>query len=85
MSIEHNSQQLDLRVPVAVTLGRLTERISHVFHERNIAMPPQWYLRVKGKPIALGDFDVIADFPIGNGDVFGVVTPQPSMSGTGSG
>lgn len=74
VSIELNEQQLDLRVPAAVTLARLTELIAHVLRERGIVMPPQWRLQVKGKPLALGDFDVLADFPVGDGDVLAVVT-----------
>ena len=74
VSIELNKQQLDLRVPVAVTLARLSELIARVLQEHNIAMPPEWHLRLKDKPIALGDFDVIGDFPVGEGDVFTVVT-----------
>jgi hypothetical protein len=36
-------------------------------------MPPEWRLRLKDKPIALGDHDVVGDFPVGDGDVFEVV------------
>ena len=75
VSLELNGQELDLRVPSAVTLARLTELIAQVLRERGIVMPPEWRLRLRGKPIALGDFDVIADFPVGDGDVLAVVTP----------
>lgn len=74
LSIEFNRQQLDLRVPAAVTLGRLTELIGQVLHEHDIVMPPHWRLRVKDKPIALGDYDIVGDFPVGDGDVLAVVT-----------
>ncbi|MGN7797515.1 EsaB/YukD family protein [Leifsonia sp. 22587] len=73
VSLELRGRQLDLRVPTAVTLGRLTELLAQVLREHHIVMPPEWRLRLKDKPIALGDHDVIADFPVGNGDVFEVV------------
>jgi uncharacterized ubiquitin-like protein YukD len=75
VSIELNGKQLDLRVPAAVTLARLTELLTQVLREHNIGMPPVWRLRLKDKPIALGQFDVISDFPVGDGDVLAVVTP----------
>ncbi|MDR6971807.1 EsaB/YukD family protein [Leifsonia shinshuensis] len=73
VSLELRGRQLDLRVPTAVTLGRLTELLAQVLREHGMVMPPEWRLRLKDKPIALGDHDVIADFPVGNGDVFEVV------------
>lgn len=73
ISLELNGQQLDLRVPTAVTLARLSHLIDAVLTERGIRMPPEWRLRLKDKPIALGDYDVIGDFPVGDGDVFEVV------------
>ncbi|WP_431219086.1 EsaB/YukD family protein [Leifsonia xyli] len=76
LSIELNGKQLDLRVPAAVTLARLTELIGRVLREHDIVMPAEWRLRLKDKPIALGDHDVIADFPVGDGDVLEVVTPS---------
>lgn len=76
ISLELNGRQLDLRVPTAVTLARLTELIDGVLRERGIGMPPEWRLRLKDKPIALGDYDVIGDFPVGDGDVFEVVAAE---------
>jgi len=73
ISLDLNGQQLDLRVPTAVTLARLCELIDGALVERGIRMPPQWRLRLKDKPIALGDYDIIGDFPVGDGDVFEVV------------
>jgi uncharacterized ubiquitin-like protein YukD len=73
ISLEFNGQQLDLRVPTAVTLARLSDLIDAVLSERGIRMPPEWRLRLKDKPIALGDHDVVGDFPVGDGDVFEVV------------
>ena len=73
ISLELNGQQLDLRVPTAVTLARLAELIGAVLTDRGIRMPQEWSLRLKDKPIALGDFAVIGEFPIGDGDVFDVV------------
>ena len=75
ISIELNGQQLDLRVPTAVTLARLTELIAQVLSEHKIGMPPDWRLGLKDKPLALGAFDVVGDFPVGNGDVLAVIIP----------
>ena len=74
ISLEFNGQQLDLRVPTAVTLLRLSELIGTVLAQRGIRMPPRWRLRLKDKALALGDYDVIDDFPVGDGDVFQVVS-----------
>lgn len=76
ISLDFNGRQLDLRVPTAVTLARLTELIDAVFAERGIGMPPEWRLRLKDKPIALGDYDIIGDFPVGDGDVFEVIASE---------
>jgi uncharacterized ubiquitin-like protein YukD len=73
ISLELNGHHLDLRVPTGVTLARLAELIGSVLAERSIRMPSEWRLRLKDKPIALGDHDVIGDFPVGDGDVFEVV------------
>lgn len=73
ISLEFTGQQLDLRVPTAVTLARLSDLIDAVLTERGIRMPPEWRLRITDKPIALGEHDVIGDFPVGDGDVFEVV------------
>ena len=73
ISLEFTGQQLDLRVPTAVTLARLSDLIDAVLIERGIRMPPEWRLRLTDKPIALGEHDVIGDFPVGDGDVFEVV------------
>jgi uncharacterized ubiquitin-like protein YukD len=81
ISIELNARQLDLRVPTAVTLGRLRELVGQVLGDHNVAMPPGWHLELRGKAIALGEFDVIADFPVGNGDVFAVVHPLDAGTG----
>lgn len=73
ISLEFTGQQLDLRVPTAVTLARLSDLIDAVLTERGIRMPPEWRLRITDKPIALGEHDVIGDFLVGDGDVFEVV------------
>ncbi|MET3565236.1 putative ubiquitin-like protein YukD [Leifsonia sp. 563] len=80
VSIDFNSQQLDLRVPAAVTLTRLTQLISTVLDEHGIVMPSDWHLAVKDKPLRLGPYDVVGDFPIGDGDVLAVVTRSPATS-----
>ena len=74
ISLEFNGRQLDLRVPTGVTLGRLTELLREVLEGHGIVMPPHWRLRLAGKPITVGDYDVLSDFPVGDGDVFEVVT-----------
>lgn len=73
ISLELNGQQLDLRVPTAVTVARLAELLDAVLTERGIRMPSVWRLRLRDKPIMLGERDVIGDFPVGDGDVFEVV------------
>ena len=73
ISIELNGRQLDLRVPTAVTLHRLTDLIGEVLDEHGIRMPPRWRLQLKDKPVAVGLYEVLADYPIGDGDVFEVV------------
>lgn len=80
ISLELNEQQLDLRVPTGVTLERLKELIDTVLTEHGIRMPPAWRLRLKDKPIALGDYDVVGDFPVGDGDVFQVIAREPATA-----
>ena len=73
ISIEFKRRQLDLRVPTAVSLGRLTELVATVLREQGIVMPERWRLALKDTPITVGDHDVRADVPLGDGDVFEVV------------
>lgn len=76
VSLELNGNHLDLRVPAGVTLARLTELIGRVLAEQRISMPSAWRLRVKDKPLSLDDYDVVGDFPVGDGDVLAVVVPS---------
>ncbi len=73
ISLEMNGRQLDLRVPSQVTLARLKILLSEVFRDHGVRMPERWGLELAGKTIGLGQFDMLCDFPVGDGDVFTVV------------
>lgn len=71
ISIEFNHQQLDYRIPTAISFSRLVELFHEVFLD--MKLPEKWTLQLRDKQIQVDESDLIADLPIGNGDVFFIV------------
>lgn len=71
ISIEFNNQQLDYKIPTEITMARMIELFHYSFAD--IHLPKEWTLKLTGKHIQVNDTDLIADLPIGNGDIFSIV------------
>jgi uncharacterized ubiquitin-like protein YukD len=78
--LEWKKRQLDLQIPSGVTLSRLTDLIGQVFKGSKTSLPKEWNLQPKNKPIVIGKLDILDDFPIGNGDIFEIVTGETHES-----
>lgn len=72
ISIEFNNQQLDYQIPTGITVSRMSELMHCSFADMHL--PKKWTLKLKGKHIQVNDTDLVADLPIGNGDIFSIVS-----------
>lgn len=71
ISIEYKEKQLDYQVPTNITFSRLVELFHQVFSQ--MKLPKEWTLQLKNKAININQTDILADLPIGNGDLFYIV------------
>lgn len=76
ISLEYNGNQIDLRIPIQVTMLRLCELLDKALKSDGIFLPEGWRMELKNKPINIEDYDYLEDFPVGNGDIFEVITPE---------
>ncbi|AYG01336.1 MULTISPECIES: EsaB/YukD family protein [Lactococcus] len=73
ISLEYEGRQLDLVIPIQVTVNRLIELLDNMFRSNQVFLPQNWKLDVKGKHLHFDGTDFLADYPVGNGDVFVIV------------
>lgn len=66
-------KEQDLVIPTKVTFGRLKILIAEALAENGRRLPVGFQLVLKGKSFELGEFDLISDFGISNGDSLGIV------------
>ena len=73
VTLEHAGRYIDLRVPRAVTLDRLTQLIRDGFAAKGATLPDGFSLAFEDKPLAVSGSSVLASFGIGNGDRLRVI------------
>ncbi|EGO7986436.1 type VII secretion protein, YukD family [Enterococcus faecalis] len=63
-----SNQIIDLQITNQVSVARLKELLLESFELLPIRLPASFELVVLNKPIHLADNQLIADYPLGNGD-----------------
>lgn len=72
ISLQYSNKQLNLRIPIRVPIARLKELLKEALLGIQIQLPPSFDLVVVNKATRLGEEDVLADYPLGNGDFFAI-------------
>lgn len=70
ITLQYSNKQLDLRIPTRVSIVRLKELLKEALLSIQIQLPPSFDLVVINKAIRLRAEDMLADYPLGNGDSF---------------
>lgn len=63
-----SNRVIDLQIPNQVSISRLKELLIETFEVLSIELPQSFELIVLNKPIHLTENQLLADFPIGDGD-----------------
>ncbi|MGT2712843.1 type VII secretion protein, YukD family [Streptococcus oriscaviae] len=64
---------IDIKIPTKVTILRLKELLRDSMALLQIELPIEFELVVLNKPIVLVDYEVLAHYPLGNGDQLKIV------------
>lgn len=72
ITLQYSNKQLDLRIPTRVSIVRLKELLKEALLGIQIQLPHSFDLVVINKAIRLRAEDILADYPLGNGDAFAI-------------
>lgn len=67
-------KHIDLVVPGEITFDRLRRLIGAAFAEKGMLLPDDFSLALDDKALAVGGYDFIAAFGVGNGDRLQIMT-----------
>ncbi len=72
IEIQFGDLRLDLQVPRFVTKERLETLIMMNAKELQVTFPPSWELVLQGKKVTIAKDELLASYPISDGDQFKV-------------
>lgn len=70
IALQYQTQSFDLQVPRYVTTQRLEILIALNLEQLKITLPQQWHLRLQGKQLRLAPDQLLANYPVSDGDQF---------------
>lgn len=74
VTLVFGQRQIDLLVPSQITFLRLTHLIQRAFAEKGVTLPDGMTLALADKALAVGGYDMISSFGVGNGDRLQILT-----------
>ncbi|WP_172209902.1 hypothetical protein [Pseudolactococcus hodotermopsidis] len=73
-----DGKEQDVLVPSKVTFGRLKVLVTESLAENGFNLPSDYQLVIKGKSFEMGQFDLISDFALSNGDRLEILLGETS-------
>lgn len=78
ITIEYQNKQIDLRISRGLTLIRLEELLKELNILEQLGLnkdsDKKWELHLKNKNITVNRFEMLVNFPLGNGDILEIET-----------
>lgn len=78
ITIEYQNKQIDLRISRGLTLTRLEELLKELNILKQFGLnedsDKKWELHLKNKNITVNRFEMLVNFPLGNGDILEIET-----------
>lgn len=78
ITIEYQNMQIDLRISRGLTLIRLEELLKELNILEQLGLnedsDKKWELHLKNKNITVNRFEMLVNFPLGNGDILEIET-----------
>ncbi|MDR0298506.1 MAG: EsaB/YukD family protein [Streptococcaceae bacterium] len=74
ISLKYRESQYDLRLPREVSMARLSELLEKALRGKGRELPENWQLVLENKTFKLTHDDRLSELPIGDGDVFQIIT-----------
>ncbi|MCF1633869.1 EsaB/YukD family protein [Streptococcus gallolyticus] len=78
ITIEYQNKQIDLRISRGLTFIRLEELLKELNILEQLGLnedsDKKWELHLKNKNITVNRFEMLVNFPLGNGDILEIET-----------
>ncbi len=72
IALQYANKEIDLCLPIQVSIVRLKELLRAALSEIQLQLPSSFDLVVVNKMIRLKEADLLADYPLGDGDTLAI-------------